>query len=116
MDVVSSPAVEAIGTLGMGPKDGRFGKFPVRLDSCQESSPSPSQIEVIMDWQTHAGQLFTVLLLRLRFQRLAVHTIARTAFCQPGGVTHTYARGAKMLNGLTKSIYRFSERQLVCVF
>ena len=60
MDVVSSPAVEAVGTLGMGPKNGRSGKFPAGLDSFQDSSPSPPQIEVIMDGQTYTGQLFTV--------------------------------------------------------
>ena len=29
-------------------------------------------------------------------------TIARTAFCQPGGITHTYARGVNRLNAVSQ--------------
>ena len=43
LDVVLSPADDAIGTPGIAPKDGRCGKLSVGFDSCQESSPSPPQ-------------------------------------------------------------------------
>ena len=67
---------------GMAPWDLRSEElFAPGLESCQQSSSSLPQIEVIMDWQTHAGQLFTVPLLRLRFQRLAVHTIYYCSSC-----------------------------------
>ena len=39
------------------------------------SSHSQRKIDITMNWQTHAGQLFTVPLLRLRLDRLAIHTI-----------------------------------------
>ena len=65
------------------------------LNSCQESSPFPPQKEVIMDWQTHAEQLFTVPLLCLRFQRLEVHTICYCSSCflpSRGRNSHVCAR------------------------
>ena len=77
----------------------------------EESSPCPTQIGVIIDGQTHEEQFFTVPLLRLRFQRLIVHTyyslLLELLFASQGAyITHTYARGANRLNGLTESIYR----------
>ena len=82
-----------------------FGRV---IGLCQESSPSNPQIGVIMGGQPHAEQLFTVPLLRVRFRKLIVHTIRYCSKCflPARGRTHTYARGANMLNVSPKaSIY-----------
>ena len=42
--------------------------------------------------------------------------MARHAFCQPGGVSHTYARDANELNGLTEIIYNIcTEASFFCL-
>ena len=109
LDVVSTPADDSMGTPMMAPQDGRCGELRAGLDLCQESAISLPQIGFIMDGQTHAEQLSTVPLLRLRFQRLVLHTIhyCSSCFLPARGLklTLTYAKGLNRLNGLTESIY-----------
>ena len=84
LDVVSTPADNAMGTPMMAPQDGRCGELRAGLDLCEESStslslslslslplPPPPPVGFIMNWETHAEQLSTLSFLRLRFQRLA---------------------------------------------